>query len=161
MDKRYAVYETDIGNILIAEEHGAVTDVLSAKDTTSFCRNPVEESSLTREAARQLRAYLAGKLLVFDLPLAPAGTSFQLSVWRALLDIPYGQTRSYLDIATAVGNPKASRAVGMANHRNPISFIIPCHRVIGSDGSLVGYGGGLELKKLLLDLERRVLSSIR
>ena len=97
----------------------------------------------------------AGRRREFQLPLAPKGTEFQQKVWKALLDIPYGETRSYGEIARAIGNPKASRAVGMANNRNPIAIIIPCHRVIGSTGKLVGYGGGLDKKEFLLNLERQ------
>jgi len=111
------------------------------------------ETPLLREAARQLQSYLAGQRQSFDLPLDPQGTPFMRRVWQALLEIPYGETRSYGDIARAVGNPKACRAVGQANHRNPISIFIPCHRVIGSSGQLVGYGGGLEIKEFLLRLE--------
>jgi len=107
------------------------------------------------EAAAQLREYFAGERKVFTLPLKPVGTPFQLAVWHALTKIPYGETRSYGAIAAAVGNPKASRAVGMANNRNPISIIVPCHRVIGSTGKLVGYGGGLDKKIVLLELERK------
>lgn len=110
---------------------------------------------LHKEAARQLREYFAGERTEFSLPLKPQGTPFQLAVWRALTEIPYGETRSYGAIAAAVGNPKASRAVGMANNRNPISIIVPCHRVIGSTGKLVGYGGGLDKKIALLELERK------
>ncbi len=98
--------------------------------------------------------YFAGGRKDFDLPLCPRGTEFQKKVWSALREIPYGETRAYGEIAAAVGNPKAARAVGMANNRNPISVIVPCHRVIGSDGKLVGYGGGLDIKEFLLDLER-------
>jgi methylated-DNA-[protein]-cysteine S-methyltransferase len=104
-------------------------------------------------AARQLAAYFLGKLRDFDLPLAPQGTPFQLSVWKALCRIPYGETRSYLDIAEKLGAPRAVRAVGAANGRNPIAIVIPCHRVIGSNGSLTGYGGGIEIKARLLALE--------
>jgi len=107
------------------------------------------------EAVRQLRSYFAGALTRFDLPLDMQGTPFQLRVWRALLEIPYGETRCYADIARAVGSPRAMRAVGAANGANPIPIVVPCHRVIGSGGKLVGYGGGLPLKKLLLDLEAR------
>jgi methylated-DNA-[protein]-cysteine S-methyltransferase len=106
-------------------------------------------------AAAQLTAYFAGELTSFDLPLQPAGTEFQRRVWRALCDIPYGQTVSYGGLAVALGAPSASRAVGLANGRNPISIVVPCHRVIGSDGSLTGYGGGIDRKRFLLDLERR------
>jgi methylated-DNA-[protein]-cysteine S-methyltransferase len=102
----------------------------------------------------QLRAYFRGELKQFDLCLAPQGTSFQLKVWQALRAIPYGELVSYKSIATAVGNPKAVRAVGGANARNPIPIIVPCHRVIGCDGSLTGFGGGLAIKKRLIELER-------
>ena len=109
---------------------------------------------LHREAAKQLGEYFSGERREFDLPLHPTGTPFQLAVWQALRTIPYGETRSYGQIAAAVENPKASRAVGMANNHNPISIIIPCHRVIGSTGKLVGYGGGLAVKRALLELEK-------
>jgi methylated-DNA-[protein]-cysteine S-methyltransferase len=108
-------------------------------------------------ATRQLDAYFDGTQRDFDLDFAPTGTPFQLGVWRALQDIPYGTTATYRDVATAVGNPKATRAVGSANNRNPIALLIPCHRVIGADGSLTGYGGGLEMKSWLLDHERAIL----
>lgn len=107
-------------------------------------------------AARQLDEYFAGTRTVFDLPLDPTGTAFQRAVWAALLAIPYGETRSYLDIARAIGRPTATRAVGAANGRNPLPIIAPCHRVIGSNGALTGFGGGLPTKRLLLALERRV-----
>jgi methylated-DNA-[protein]-cysteine S-methyltransferase len=108
-----------------------------------------------REAVRQLNAYFAGYLRDFDLPLRMQGTEFQLSVWRALRKIPYGETISYGELARRIGNPKGSRAVGLANGSNPIAIIVPCHRVIGSNGKLTGYGGGLENKEILLGLERR------
>jgi methylated-DNA-[protein]-cysteine S-methyltransferase len=104
-------------------------------------------------AADQLAEYFAGQLTEFDLPLAPAGTQFQRTVWAALQQIPYGETWSYGQLAGTIGNPAAVRAVGLANGRNPIAVIVPCHRVIGADGSLTGYGGGLERKRFLLDLE--------
>jgi len=115
------------------------------------------ETPLIQKAAAQIKEYFEGKRTQFKLPLAPHGTEFQLAVWRALQDIPYGETRSYKEIAATIGRPKAVRAVGMANNRNPISIIVPCHRVIGHDGKLVGYGGGLPLKKHLLELERLVV----
>lgn len=108
------------------------------------------DDSVFKTACEQLAAYFAGERQEFDLRLAPAGTQFQRSVWQALLDIPYGQTQSYGDLAQRIGNPKASRAVGLANGRNPISIIVPCHRVIGANGSLTGYGGGIERKRWLL-----------
>jgi methylated-DNA-[protein]-cysteine S-methyltransferase len=114
-------------------------------------------TALLEETIRQLRAYFSGKLEQFDLPLAPQGTPFQLEVWRRLCEIPYGETISYGELARRMGNPKASRAVGLANGSNPISIVIPCHRVIGSNGKLTGYGGGLPIKEKLLALERRQL----
>lgn len=112
-----------------------------------------EEVGLLEAAKRELLEYLEGRRREFDLPLKPEGTEFQKRVWKALLTIPYGETRSYGQIAAQIGNPKACRAVGMANHKNPLPIVIPCHRVIGSGGSLVGYGGGLDRKVWLLKLE--------
>lgn len=109
-----------------------------------------------RRAERQLREYFDGGRRGFDLPLAPAGTDFQRRVWRELGRIPYGETRSYGDLARRIGRPGAARAVGAANGRNPLAIVVPCHRVIGADGALTGYGGGLPVKQTLLALERRV-----
>jgi methylated-DNA-[protein]-cysteine S-methyltransferase len=119
-----------------------------------FKAAPRGDDAIIAKARRQLDAYFAGKLRGFDLPLAPQGTEFQQRVWAALLKIPYGATRSYGQQAAAIGSPKAVRAVGLANGRNPIAIIIPCHRVIGANGSLTGYGGGMARKRLLLDLEQ-------
>jgi methylated-DNA-[protein]-cysteine S-methyltransferase len=116
-----------------------------------------ENAAQLGETIRQLRAYFAGELEAFDLKLAPQGTPFQLSVWNHLCNIPYGGTISYGELARRVGNPNASRAVGLANGSNPIPIVIPCHRVIGSNGKLTGYGGGLPIKEKLLALERRQL----
>ncbi len=121
----------------------------------------VHEPGAMAPAARQLEEYFAGNRRTFDLDVVPTGTSFQLAVWRALQGIAYGTTASYRDVATSVGNPKATRAVGLANNRNPIALLIPCHRVIGADGSLTGYGGGLEMKSWLLAHERDVLDADR
>jgi methylated-DNA-[protein]-cysteine S-methyltransferase len=120
---------------------------------------PPDQSSSTSDAVldstrRQLDAYFSGRSTTFDLPLAPLGTPFQLTVWSALLAIPYGETRSYAQLATAMGKPTATRAVGAANGRNPIAIVVPCHRVIGANGSLTGFGGGLERKRFLLGLEQ-------
>lgn len=115
----------------------------------------IQDKSPFQDAVRQLDAYFAGDLKSFDLPLDLRGTPFQLKVWQALQEIPYGQTISYGELARRVGNPKASRAVGLANGKNPVSIIVPCHRVIGASGSLTGYGGGIERKRWLLDLEER------
>jgi len=127
-------------------------------------RNPVRSHPQWRESVerlgetiRQLHAYFAGELKAFDLPLAPQGTPFQLAVWKRLCEIPYGETISYGELARRIGNPNASRAVGLANGSNPIPIVIPCHRVIGSNGKLTGYGGGLPIKEKLLGLERRQL----
>jgi methylated-DNA-[protein]-cysteine S-methyltransferase len=109
------------------------------------------------DVVQQLEEYFARKRKVFTVAIAPAGTSFQQRVWTELQTIPYGETRSYRELADAIGNRSAMRAVGAANGRNPISIIVPCHRVIGSNGTLVGYGGGLERKRFLLDLERHDL----
>lgn len=160
MGTNYQIYASPMGDMILCEEDGSLT-MLEFTDP-DFKYQPLpglgessvsELTPLLAETMRQLDEYFAGKRRDFDLPLAPKGTPFQQSVWAALLQIPYGTTASYGQIAAAVGNPKASRAVGMANNRNPISIIIPCHRVIGSDGSLVGYGGGLPIKKQLLELE--------
>jgi O-6-methylguanine DNA methyltransferase len=113
----------------------------------------VESDEKTAPCVRQLNEYFAGRRRRFDLPLDLRGTDFQKRCWRELLKIPYGETRSYADIARAIGNPAAVRAVGLANGQNPVAIVVPCHRVIGSDGSLTGYGGGLEIKRKLLELE--------
>ena len=123
----------------------------------SFEKEEMEEKNteLLQEVKRQLEEYFSGRLQDFDLPLKPKGTDFQKQVWKALLTIPYGETKSYGDIAKQIGKEKAVRAVGGANHVNPISIVIPCHRVIGKNGNLTGYGGGLEVKEKLLELERK------
>jgi len=145
-------YETEIGRVVIAEENGAITYL----GLTDILADVEEETPLIREAYGQLLAYLAGEREDFDVPLAPKGTAFQKRVWDALRLIEYGGVRTYKEIAVAVGNEKASRAVGMANNRNPIFIMIPCHRVIGANGKLVGYGGGLPLKEKLLNLETKL-----
>jgi methylated-DNA-[protein]-cysteine S-methyltransferase len=116
-----------------------------------------KDAAPLRETMRQLKAYFSGELQEFRLPLAPEGTEFQRKVWSALCDIPYGETISYGDLARRIRNPKAVRAVGTANGANPIPIVIPCHRVIGSDGTLTGYGGGLDIKEKLLGLEQKQL----
>jgi len=148
-----SVMESPVGRLYLCSDGQSVTGLHFSKQKGE-CGDHL---SLHKKAIAQLEEYFAGNRKTFDLPLKPSGTAFQMAVWRALQDIPYGQTRSYGEIAAAVGNAKASRAVGMANNRNPISIIIPCHRVIGSDGRLVGYGGGLPIKVALLDLEKNHL----
>lgn len=146
-------YQTGIGEISIAEDNDAIVALY-------FPWEPlpqgaiVQESPLLKRAGQQLKEYLAGELKAFELPLAPQGTDFMRLVWDQLQKIPYGETRSYRQIAESVGSPRACRAVGQANHRNPIPIFIPCHRVIGSSGKLVGYGGGLPIKKFLLEIEQ-------
>jgi methylated-DNA-[protein]-cysteine S-methyltransferase len=148
-----AIYDMPLGQILIASDSESITWVsFEEKPPARFEQNP---DSLTDKAAAQIDEYLSGKRQAFDLPIAPRGTEFQLKVWNALQAIPYGETRTYKQIAEEVGNPKACRAVGMANNKNPLSIIVPCHRVIGSSGSLVGYAGGLGVKKRLLEMEQR------
>jgi len=146
-------YDTPVGKIGIAEEEGAVVRLLFPHEKAE--PHYVEkETPLLKKAAKQVAEYFAGKRKVFDLPLKLKGTDFQVSCWNALLTVPYGKTVSYQHIAEKVGSPKGFRAVGGANHNNPIPLIVPCHRIIGKDGSLVGFGGGLPLKRYLLDLER-------
>ena len=125
----------------------------SARSVFTRWKEGSPPEGLLAEAVRQLHAYFAGELRDFDLPLELEGTDFQLRVWNALRTIGYGETRSYAEIAGAIGAPKAVRAVGAANGRNPVSIVVPCHRVIGANGRLTGYGGGLPLKKRLLDME--------
>ena len=146
-------YETPIGRVGIAEENGALTNVFFGNTVRPDVFD-MEESPLLKRAAAQISQYLAGRRRDFDLPLSPQGTLFQLAVWTALQTIPYGQTRSYAQIAAQIDKPAASRAVGRANALNPLSLLVPCHRVIGAAGDLVGYAGGLALKRRLLALER-------
>lgn len=150
-------YNYPICKIGIAEENGAICRVFFSnnEETENLANyNVYRETPLIKEAALQLADYFNCKRKTFDLPLAPNGTVFQINVWETLQKIPYGETRSYGEMAAMIGNSKACRAVGMANNRNPIVIIIPCHRVIGHDGSLTGYAGGLELKRKLLELEK-------
>jgi len=146
-------YESEIGRIGITEKDGRITNVYITDDKLpkdmEICETPV-----LIEAAEQLKGYFAGELKEFSLPLEPSGTAFMKRVWSALCGIPYGKTATYKEIAEKVGVPKGARAVGLANNRNPIAIFIPCHRVIGADGSLTGYRGGLEIKKRLLELEK-------
>ena len=135
------------GLYMVEQRHRPGDEAFGRPDATVFA-----------EATEQVQEYFAGRRTGFDVPMAFIGTEFQQRVWRALRHIPYGQTRSYGQIAEKIGSPAASRAVGAANGRNPISVIIPCHRVVGSTGHLTGYGGGLERKQLLLDFERNVVS---
>lgn len=149
-------YDTAIGRMRITSDGEALTSALfEGADTPTLPDTP---TALTDEAARQLREYFAGERREFTVPLCPHGTEFQQAVWLALRAIPYGHTRSYGQIAAAVGNPNASRAVGMANNKNPLMIFVPCHRVVGANGSLVGYAAGLDVKRKLLDLEKQQIT---
>ena len=149
----YAWIETPIGRLLLISDENGLHRIDFANGSSR--PDPAWHESLDalKETIRQLRAYFARELEEFEVPLAPEGTPFQKNVWRHLCEIPYGKTISYGELAHRVGNPKASRAVGLANGANPIPIIIPCHRVIGSNGKLTGYGGGLSVKEKLLALE--------
>ncbi len=149
---------TPVGDLLIAGDDEGLRHVSFSKSHYSAPETvPGEDWTANekplREAVRQLKAYFSGKLRAFDLPLVGKGTEFQQRVWQALCEVPFGKTASYGEIAKAIGNAASSRAVGRANGRNPISIIVPCHRIIGSNGKLVGYGGGLDHKQTLLKLE--------
>ena len=143
--------QSPIGPLTLCEDDIGITAVLFADADTAI--SPVLSGSFIPETARQLNEYFAGMRHTFDIPLHLHGTDFQKAVWSALQAIPYGETRSYQEIALQVGNPNAARAVGMANNRNPIPVIIPCHRVVGKNRKLVGYAGGLDRKQFLFDLE--------
>ena len=146
-------YNTPIGLVGITEQNDKITNLFFECEDIDSKEYTINESFILKEANKQLQAYFNCQLKEFTLPLAPVGTDFMTRVWEALRNIPYGETRSYKDIAIIIGNSKACRAVGMANNRNPIAIITPCHRVIGSKGDLVGYAGGLKIKSFLLDLE--------
>lgn len=151
----YYTYKTKIGTIIIAEEENKICKIETIREKKESIKGEKKETQLIKEAYRQIDEYLEGKRKEFDLPLLIKGTKFQEKVWNALLTIPYGETRSYGEIAKQIGNEKASRAVGGANHNNPIMIIVPCHRVIGANKKLVGYAGGLDLKETLLKLEEK------
>jgi methylated-DNA-[protein]-cysteine S-methyltransferase len=153
------IIESPAGRLLLAASDRALTHLLFAdrevlRETVRGVQRPGrEQAAIIKETERQLQEYFRGRRREFDLPLTPQGTEFQRSVWAALQDIPWGETTSYGELAGRVGRPRAARAVGAANGANPISIIIPCHRVIGADRRLTGYGGGLPAKEFLLDLE--------
>lgn len=149
---------TPVGKVGLAASDDAVTRIFFANECGADAKAPESTpeafTPLLRQAAAEMAEYFAGKRRAFTFPLAPEGTPFQRAVWDALRTIPYGETRSYKQIAAQIGRPTACRAVGMANNRNPIAIVVPCHRVVGSGGTLVGYAGGLEAKAYLLGLER-------
>ncbi len=151
----YGIYESKLGPILTARDEGGIRLVnfkIKGKDF-DIPADWNEDSSAMNDVFNQLEDYFAGKRQEFNLPLAPEGTPFMKRCWEKLLLVPYGQTATYQDIARALDNPNACRAVGLANARNPIHIIIPCHRIIGSNGKLTGYAGGLPIKQKLLELE--------
>ncbi len=158
---RWTMIDSPIGPLLLTADDGGLTRLYM--EVRAHGPDDVEldwrrDDGAFTEARRQLDEYFAGERTEFDLPLNPSGTPFQLTVWEALTTIPYGEVRSYREIAEQIGRPGAARAVGLANGRNPISIVVPCHRVIGASGALTGYGGGLERKQHLLELEARVSS---
>lgn len=169
--KNIFFYDTEIGKIGLAENGDTITNLFFVgselfddrikkyriKDSRNKQANEfqINETELLRKVANQLREYLTGARKVFDLPLFAEGTDFQMKVWNILKTIPYGECLSYKQVAEAIGNPKSSRAVGNSCNKNPIPIFIPCHRVIGSNGELVGYAGGIETKKILLETERK------
>lgn len=153
--------DAPIGIVRIIEEDGFIVSVHTMHEIESMFDDIVyRETEVLLSAKKQLEEYFAGIRKTFDLPLKPKGTPFQLLVWEQLKQIPYGETRSYGEIAKAIGNPKASRAVGGANNKNPIGIIVPCHRVIGANGKLVGYAGGLDMKEKLLMLEKATVQNL-
>lgn len=153
----YDIIESPIGPILLAGNKEGLKHLIFIKGEKKMeiPEDWIENKEFFREAARQLEDYFSGKLQSFNLELDPEGTDFQKSVWKALCEIPYGETRTYKEIAVSIGKPKAYRAVGLANNRNPIAIIVPCHRVIGADGKLTGYASGLDVKEFLLKLEEK------
>lgn len=153
MIKSLNYYDYSISTLGIAEDDGAITHIYFGREA-KLSGYKVEETPLIQETAAQLRKYFNGEQIEFNLPLAPSGTTFQRTVWKALQTITTGETSSYQDIAILIEQPQAARAVGTAIHRNPIAIIIPCHRVIGKNGNLTGYAGGLNIKRYLLDLEK-------
>ena len=159
MHTSFTQIESPLGPLLLVSNNAGLCEIQfmngrhAAHVKPEWKKNP----AALKEPVRQLRAYFAGELQDFDLPLAPQGTEFQQNVWAELCKIPYGETISYGELARRIGNPNASRAVGLANGSNPIPVIIPCHRVIGANGKLTGYGGGLHIKEKLLALEKRQL----
>lgn len=158
----YAYIESAIGKLLLTSDGKYLTGLSMENSAHAVAIQSTWQSNIMLpvfvETAGQIKEFLRGVRTAFDLPLKMDGTTFQKKVWNALKDIPYGETVSYKEIASKIGNPKATRAVGLANGRNPIPLIVPCHRVIGSDGKLVGYDGGLERKVHLLNLEQKFKS---
>ncbi len=146
------IINTKLGKILIVEEKNEIIEIQINDENKNDI--VIKNTEILNKTAKQLEEYLSGKRKKFDIPLNPQGTDFNKKVWKALLTIPYGQVKTYKQIAEQIENPKAFRAVGMANHNNPIPILIPCHRVIGTNGKMIGYALGLKMKKFLLELEK-------
>jgi len=153
----HSYLDSPIGRLLLTGDGSALTGLYLAEHVRVVKPLGTRDDSVFVETARQLAEYFEGERRVFELPLAPSGTPFQLRVWQLLQDIGYGERRSYGELAAELGNPNAARAVGLANGRNPISIIVPCHRVVGSKGALTGYSGGITNKQWLLEFETRAL----
>jgi methylated-DNA-[protein]-cysteine S-methyltransferase len=149
-----AIYASPVGKLTLVSDGAAITHIEFEKQKYHGPDAPRGSDKTLDRVRRELDAYFAGKLKAFETPVAPSGTDFQERAWKALTKIPYGVTWSYGQLAAKIGNPNAQRAVGIANGRNPIPIIVPCHRVIGANGSLTGFGGGVENKRLLLELEQ-------
>lgn len=156
---RGTIYKSPIGNIKIFENDNGICQIsfgnIQNKNIDSFITTNISDTIYILDTIKQLDEYFKGQRFKFDIKLNPIGTKFQQRVWKSLCNIQYGETQSYEDIAISIGNPKGCRAVGMANNKNPIAIVIPCHRVIGKNGSLTGYAGGVEIKKYLLDMENK------
>jgi methylated-DNA-[protein]-cysteine S-methyltransferase len=152
---RYALHDTPVGRLLLTSDGAGLTGIHMHDGDAAPDADGRHDPGWFADVVRQLDAYFEGRLRRFELPLEPVGTPFQLAVWAALREIPYGETISYGELASRVGRPGSARAVGLANGRNPLPIVVPCHRVIGANGRLVGYAGGLARKRLLLDLEAR------
>ena len=150
--KKFAIYDTTLGQFII-EYDGEIVLTLQRIEKSKTNLLEGNKNNFTDLVFKQLEEYFAGERKIFDFIYKPEGTEFQMKVWKALTEIPYGETCSYLDIAVKIGNPKASRAVGGANNKNPLMIVIPCHRVVGKRGNLIGYAGGLEMKQRLLKIE--------
>ena len=163
LQMKYWYVESPLGPLLLAgtAEGLHIISFPSGSGRRDVEPDWIEDRQPFLAVSAQLEAYFAGERLEFQFPLSPTGTVFQLKVWEALQQIPYGQTISYGELASRIGNPKASRAVGAANCANPLLIVVPCHRVIGRSGGLTGFGGGLSAKKMLLELEQRTLSALR
>lgn len=155
----YHIMNSPIGKLGIIADDRGIQDILFESELDNI-GGTKKQTPLLKEATAQLKEYFEGKRKTFDLPLTMQGTDFQTSVWKALIEIPYGETKYYSQIAQEIGNPKAARAIGLANNKNRIPILIPCHRVIGKNGALVGYAGGMEIKEILLQLEAKHTNKI-